>query len=182
MPNRANGNQMDFIHSIPNNCWCLIGFEFSRYRPFVVMPIPNSNLILLVKDKNCPPLAEDRYYRMTVESNEYKYDTSCNSEMTPCLTCFKATNRKLYRRRPASCISQNKNVRSISLFKWVVYLSVVRILILPGIWNTTMWTREHNINQLNSPSISNVYRSNSLTTACIQWAIVFFNCIINLSK
>lgn len=120
---------MDFIHSIPNISWCLIGFEFSRYRPFVVMPIPNSNLILLVKDKNCPPGAEDRYYRMTVESEEYKYDTSCSSETTPCLTCFKANNRKLFRRRPASCISQNKNVRSISLFKWVVCIYLLYVFL-----------------------------------------------------
>lgn len=117
---------MDFIHSISNLFWCLIGFEFYRYRPFVVTPIPNSNLILLVKDLNCPNVVEDMYYKMTVESEEYKYVTSCNSEMSPCLTCFKAT-RTLFRRRPASCISQNKNVRSISFFKLVenIYLLYV---------------------------------------------------------
>lgn len=37
-----------------------------------------------------------------------------------------------------------------------------------GIWNSTMWTREHNINQLNFHSISNMYRSNSLTT-CMHY-------------
>lgn len=34
----------------------------------------------------------------------------------------------------------------------------------PGIGNPAMWTREHDINQLDFPSLSNVHRSNSLTT------------------
>lgn len=70
-------------------------------------PIPNTNLILLVKDLNCP-VDDEMYYKMTVESEEYKYVTQDSCEST-CLTCYKAT-RQLYRRRPASCINQNKNV------------------------------------------------------------------------
>lgn len=71
------------------------------------MPIPYSNLILLVKDLNCP-LIDDMYYKMTVKAEEYNYmSNSCESQT--CLPCFKTT-RTLYRRRPASCISQNKNV------------------------------------------------------------------------
>lgn len=76
-------------------------------RPFVVMPIPYSNLILLVKDLNCP-VVEDMHYRMTVDAEEFKY-TNSNGETPPSLPCYKAT-RPLYRRRPASCISQHKNV------------------------------------------------------------------------
>lgn len=72
------------------------------------MPIPNSNLILLVKDLNCP-VVDYMYYTMTVEADEYKYVTQNSCDAMPCLTCYKATS-KLYRRRPASCISQNKNV------------------------------------------------------------------------
>lgn len=64
------------------------------------MPIPNSNLILLVKDLNCP-IADDGHYKMHVESEQYYYSND--------LTCMKAL-KTLYRRRPASCISQNKNV------------------------------------------------------------------------
>lgn len=86
---------------------------FSHCRPFVVMPIPNSNLILLVKDLNCR-VGDDMYYKMTVESEEYKYVTQNHCEAMPCLTCFKAT-RQIYRRRPDSCISQNKNV---SIYFW----------------------------------------------------------------
>ncbi|XP_055322700.1 voltage-dependent calcium channel subunit alpha-2/delta-3 isoform X3 [Sitodiplosis mosellana] len=80
-------------------------------RPFVVMPIPNSNLILLVKDLNCPVVG-DMYNKMTVEAEEYKYVTRNSCDAMPCLTCFKAT-RQLFRRRPASCISQNKNESEI---------------------------------------------------------------------
>lgn len=76
------------------------------------MPIPYSNLILLVKDLNCP-VVDNADYRMRVESEEYKIkNVSSNCEMPNCLPCYKANNTTvpLYRRRPASCISQNKNV------------------------------------------------------------------------
>lgn len=67
------------------------------------MPIPNSNLILLIKDLNCP-VSDDSHYKMTVEPEPYR-----NSSDLP---CFKA-DRTLYRRRPASCINQHKNVCTI---------------------------------------------------------------------
>lgn len=69
------------------------------------MPIPNSNLILLVKDLNCP-LIDDGHYKMSSEPEEYKYKQN-DTEIK--LTCHKVAN-PLYRRRPASCINQNKNV------------------------------------------------------------------------
>lgn len=80
----------------------LFNCVFIHCRPFVVMPIPNSNLILLIKDLNCP-VGDDSHYKMTVEPEAFNY---YNMD----LTCYKSS-RALYRRRPTSCINQHKNVR-----------------------------------------------------------------------
>lgn len=105
---RYERSWFDFIFLVISNVSNAFPILDSRFfRPFVVMPIPYSNLILLVKDLNCP--LDDMYYRMSVKAEEYKYTTSsCDAQ--PCLPCYKTT-RTSYRRRPASCISQNKNVR-----------------------------------------------------------------------
>lgn len=75
-------------------------FCFFR-RPFTVMPIPSSNLILLVKEVNCP--LNDPHYKITLTPKLY-INNSCSVPERPLL----------YRRRPASCISHHQNVSWIN--------------------------------------------------------------------
>ncbi|XP_031633434.1 voltage-dependent calcium channel subunit alpha-2/delta-3 isoform X3 [Contarinia nasturtii] len=81
-------------------------------QPFVVMPIPYSNLILLIKDLSCP-IVDNTDFKMSLIDEQYihVYRNTCDSK-EQCLTCYKATI-KLNRRRPTSCISQNKNESEI---------------------------------------------------------------------
>lgn len=71
-------------------------------RPFVVLPIPNSNLILLVIDQLCP---RDVALVLTVNPNPVNYPLAAN-ESFPCYKHAREFNRV----RPQSCISRHANV------------------------------------------------------------------------
>lgn len=77
-------------------------FFFSEYyfRPFVVLPIPSSNLILLVVENMC--LAVDPNYKLTTAPLEQEYSNES-------LACYRSTIN-LRRRRPSSCINRHVNV------------------------------------------------------------------------
>ncbi|XP_017029919.1 voltage-dependent calcium channel subunit alpha-2/delta-3 isoform X5 [Drosophila kikkawai] len=76
-------------------------------RPFVVLPIPLSNLILLVIDQMCP---RDATLVLTVNPQHIDYHLSINDS----LACFKQA-REFNRVRPQSCISRHANESSIKL-------------------------------------------------------------------
>lgn len=117
------------------------------------MPIPSSNLILLVKDMNCP--LDDPHYKITLTPKLYT-NNSCSLPERPLL----------YRRRPASCISHHQNVIEVSqTFRlvsfWHIFSSSSSSL--TGIEHRSMWTWQQNINQRDAFS-NNIYtRSHSLT-------------------
>jgi len=71
-------------------------------RPFVVLPIPFSNLILLVIDQLCP---RDGSVVLTVNPQPIDYHLSVNDS----LACYKQA-REFNRMRPHSCISRHANV------------------------------------------------------------------------
>lgn len=71
-------------------------------RPFIVLPIPASNLILLVLDVMCP---KESAFRLTVDPIEIQYDYDANYS----LACYKR-DRELTRIRPGSCINKHMNV------------------------------------------------------------------------
>ncbi|XP_055843710.1 voltage-dependent calcium channel subunit alpha-2/delta-3 isoform X3 [Episyrphus balteatus] len=77
-------------------------------RPFVVLPIPASNLILLVLDVLCP---KESAFRLTVDPIEVQYDYDANSS----LACYKRDVQPLRRIPPASCINQHVNESAILL-------------------------------------------------------------------
>lgn len=66
-----------------------------------MVPIPHSNLILLIIDALCP--VPDLYYRMSIIPIEQYYGNASS------LACHRAA-RRLNRRRPTSCINQHANV------------------------------------------------------------------------
>ncbi|KPU77118.1 uncharacterized protein Dana_GF13711, isoform C [Drosophila ananassae] len=76
-------------------------------RPFVVLPIPNSNLILLVIDQLCP---RDASLILTVNPQTIDYHLPVNDS----LACFKQAN-EFNRVRPQSCISRHANESAIKL-------------------------------------------------------------------
>lgn len=71
-------------------------------RPFVVLPIPASNLILLVIDQMCP---RDASHVLTVNPMDINYPLEENQT----LACFKR-DHEFSRVRPISCISKHINV------------------------------------------------------------------------
>lgn len=71
-------------------------------RPFVVLPIPNSNLILLVIDQLCP---RDVTLVLTVNPKRIQYPLAVNETFS----CYKHA-REFTRVRPQSCISRHANV------------------------------------------------------------------------
>lgn len=73
-------------------------------RPFVVLPIPLSNLILLVIDQLCP---RDATLVLTVNPQHIEYPVHENYTMA----CYKQA-REFNRVRPQSCISRHANVSS----------------------------------------------------------------------
>lgn len=79
------------------------------FRPFIVMPIPRSNLILLVKDLTCL-VADDPHYKITIKPEQFVLNSSNNDP----LVCQRTA---LYRRRPSSCISQHQNVSKMSFLQ-----------------------------------------------------------------
>nr|XP_017106912.1 voltage-dependent calcium channel subunit alpha-2/delta-3 isoform X8 [Drosophila bipectinata] len=76
-------------------------------RPFVVLPIPNSNLILLVIDQLCP---RDASLILTVNPQTIDYHLPVNDS----LACFKQAS-EFNRVRPQSCISRHANESAIKL-------------------------------------------------------------------
>ncbi|KMY93564.1 uncharacterized protein Dsimw501_GD10984, isoform D [Drosophila simulans] len=76
-------------------------------RPFVVLPIPFSNLILLVIDQLCP---RDGSVVLTVNPQPIDYHLSVNDS----LACYKQA-REFNRMRPHSCISRHANESGIKL-------------------------------------------------------------------
>lgn len=71
-------------------------------RPFVVLPIPNSNLILLVIDLLCP---REVNLVLTVNPKRIQYPLAVNETFS----CYKNA-REFTRVRPQSCISRHANV------------------------------------------------------------------------
>ncbi|XP_030247122.1 voltage-dependent calcium channel subunit alpha-2/delta-3 isoform X8 [Drosophila navojoa] len=76
-------------------------------RPFVVLPIPNSNLILLVIDQLCP---RDVALVLTVNPAPINYPLAPNETFS----CYKHA-REFNRVRPQSCISRHANESAIKL-------------------------------------------------------------------
>ncbi|XP_016985902.1 voltage-dependent calcium channel subunit alpha-2/delta-3 isoform X8 [Drosophila rhopaloa] len=76
-------------------------------RPFVVLPIPFSNLILLVIDQLCP---RDGTVVLTVNPQPIDYPFAVNES----LACYKQA-REFNRMRPHSCISRHANESGIKL-------------------------------------------------------------------
>ncbi|XP_065360594.1 voltage-dependent calcium channel subunit alpha-2/delta-3 isoform X2 [Calliphora vicina] len=76
-------------------------------RPFVVLPIPASNLILLVIDQMCP---RDATHILTVNPMDINYPLEENQT----LACFKR-DHEFTRVRPISCISRHVNESNIEL-------------------------------------------------------------------
>ncbi|KAI8121435.1 voltage-dependent calcium channel subunit alpha-2/delta-3 isoform X4 [Lucilia cuprina] len=76
-------------------------------RPFVVLPIPASNLILLVIDQMCP---RDATHILTVNPMDINYPLEENQT----LACFKR-DHEFSRVRPISCISRHVNESNIEL-------------------------------------------------------------------
>ncbi|XP_023033749.1 voltage-dependent calcium channel subunit alpha-2/delta-3 isoform X8 [Drosophila willistoni] len=76
-------------------------------RPFVVLPIPFSNLILLVIDQLCP---RDPNLVLTVNPQKINYHFAVNES----LACYKHA-REFNRVRPQSCISRHANESGIKL-------------------------------------------------------------------
>ncbi|XP_030369817.1 voltage-dependent calcium channel subunit alpha-2/delta-3 isoform X2 [Scaptodrosophila lebanonensis] len=76
-------------------------------RPFVVLPIPASNLILLVIDQLCP---REGALVLTVNPKPIDYHLSPNET----LACYKRA-REFSRKRPQSCISRHANESNIKL-------------------------------------------------------------------
>ncbi|XP_068145664.1 voltage-dependent calcium channel subunit alpha-2/delta-3 isoform X5 [Drosophila tropicalis] len=76
-------------------------------RPFVVLPIPFSNLILLVIDQLCP---RDPNLVLSVNPQRINYPLAVNES----LGCYKQA-REFNRVRPQSCISRHANESGIKL-------------------------------------------------------------------
>ncbi|XP_055604130.1 uncharacterized protein LOC129752368 [Uranotaenia lowii] len=72
-------------------------------RPYVVLPIPSSNLILLVLDTLCP--LPTHVPTLTTWPTQHDYNDS--------LACYKARNAELPRRRPLTCINKHANVTNL---------------------------------------------------------------------
>ncbi|XP_037045895.1 voltage-dependent calcium channel subunit alpha-2/delta-3 isoform X3 [Bradysia coprophila] len=75
-------------------------------KPFVVVPIPQSNLILVVFEARMCPVATTK--PISIVPREYTYDNNGS------LACYRVGNdNKLIRRRPSSCIRYHVNESSI---------------------------------------------------------------------
>lgn len=91
-------------------------------RPFVVLPIPNSNLILLVIDQLCP---RDVSLVLTVNPKRINYPLAVNETFS----CYKHA-REFTRVRPQSCISRHANVSIV--FKFSSLLNSHLLFIFTG--------------------------------------------------
>ncbi|XP_067644742.1 voltage-dependent calcium channel subunit alpha-2/delta-3 isoform X5 [Eurosta solidaginis] len=74
-------------------------------RPFVVLPIPNSNMILVVIDHRCP---RDTSIQLSVNPMDIIYPLDKNQTFA----CYK-NDREFSRVRPVSCINKHINESSI---------------------------------------------------------------------
>uniref|UniRef100_A0A182SSK7 Voltage-dependent calcium channel alpha-2/delta subunit conserved region domain-containing protein n=1 Tax=Anopheles maculatus TaxID=74869 RepID=A0A182SSK7_9DIPT len=74
-------------------------------RPYVVLPIPSSNLLLLVLDTLCP--LPTHVPQLSTWPVEHDYNAS--------LACHKARSDPLPRRRPLTCINKHANESVIEL-------------------------------------------------------------------
>lgn len=74
-------------------------------RPFVVLPIPNSNMILLVIDQRCP---RDPSIQLSVNPADIHYPLDKNQTFA----CYK-NDREFSRVRPVSCINRHINVSGV---------------------------------------------------------------------
>lgn len=125
-----------------------------RYRPFIVMPIPSSNLILLVRDMNCP--IDDPYYKITLIPKVFANNS----------TCSLPERQPMYRRRPASCINHHQNVSESHRQIQSNFLNLSHSRVFhTGIEHRSMWTRESNINQCDASSNNIHTRSHSLANS-----------------
>ncbi|EAT48840.1 AAEL000121-PA, partial [Aedes aegypti] len=100
-------------------------------RPYVVLPIPSSNLILLVLDTLCP--LPSHVPVLTTWPVEHDYNAT--------LACHKARSVELPRRRPLTCINKHANESIIELCgrgsslvgsSWALIASV---LLLGQLWH-----------------------------------------------
>lgn len=74
-------------------------FLFFDFRPFTVLPIPQSNLILLIVESLCPVDPNHRFSTAPIEQN-YNNET---------VACYRS-NVSLRRQRPKSCVNSHINV------------------------------------------------------------------------
>ncbi|XP_031340092.1 voltage-dependent calcium channel subunit alpha-2/delta-3-like isoform X2 [Photinus pyralis] len=87
-------NTNDNIFTIPNCLW-----------PYIVYPIPSSNLILLVVNRPCEVDIQD--YPYTPDPVELKYNLS--------MPCYIATKNNYTRRQYITCINNHKREYSLNL-------------------------------------------------------------------
>lgn len=78
----------------------LLKLHLSNFRPYVVLPVPSSNMILLVLDTLCP--LPSSVPTLTTWPVQHDYNAS--------LACHKVHNVELPRRRPLTCINKHANV------------------------------------------------------------------------
>ncbi|XP_062542723.1 voltage-dependent calcium channel subunit alpha-2/delta-3 isoform X3 [Armigeres subalbatus] len=96
-------------------------------RPYVVLPVPSSNLILLVLDTLCP--LPSHVPVLTTWPVEHDYNAS--------LACHKVRSVELPRRRPLTCINKHANESIIELCgrgstlvgsSWALLIGIVLLL------------------------------------------------------
>lgn len=102
---QLNSDKESIIYNTPAN-----GCE----RPFTVLPIKQSNMILLVVDTLCP-IAEQSV-PITTQPFDITYNTS--------LMCHKYFS-DMPRKRPISCINKHHNVSTYALINCGTYLNDV---------------------------------------------------------
>ncbi|XP_012158021.1 voltage-dependent calcium channel subunit alpha-2/delta-3 isoform X4 [Ceratitis capitata] len=92
-------------------------------RPFVVLPIPNSNMILLVIDQRCP---RDPSIQLSVNPADIHYPLDKNQTFA----CYK-NDREFSRVRPVSCINRHINESSIELCGKAgsIYINVILLML-----------------------------------------------------
>ncbi|EDS45842.1 dihydropyridine-sensitive l-type calcium channel [Culex quinquefasciatus] len=100
-------------------------------RPYVVLPVPSSNMILLVLDTLCP--LPSSVPTLTTWPVQHDYNAS--------LACHKVHNVELPRRRPLTCINKHANESIIELcgrgtsFGPQLALTIALSAILLGMWH-----------------------------------------------
>ena len=108
-------------------------------KPYVVMRIPSSNLILLVVDTMCP--LADSIQPITTWPIEQEY-------VNASLACHKLRTMDLSRKRPTVCINKHHNVSAKNLkhqnfYQIVINFSFFLLIIFSGKFNRIMRSWEH---------------------------------------